>query len=289
MMNLVELWKEKLKAGAIRFDYDVLAIRSGDMHNAWGTVYYSEAREVYKCLVSQSERSVTFDPELMSRLKLADFGGLVIAANPNSLFPGHLVIYPKIKAPDLTGTDLLDITRLAQQQPRLTFIHNMERSAASIVDWAHYQAYAIEFPVENAEHILLDTLGGVSIIRTPEDFPAYALAIDSENAELVSGILLRVLGFLSAENPHGRRIPVNFIWKRNRVWIVPRSLRQSDLAARYFGGLEMGGIFCLPNADELRNYLPEALRKEVHTATFACEPEHQAWFEENLIRFCRLG
>jgi hypothetical protein len=41
----------------------------------------------------------------------------------------------------------------------------------------------------------------------------------------------------------------------------------------------MGGLFCLPNADRLRQYLPDALRAEVRAASIADEPEARAWCE----------
>ncbi|HQU91581.1 MAG TPA: hypothetical protein PLK77_04750, partial [Pyrinomonadaceae bacterium] len=104
-MNLIDLWKEKLRLGEIRFDADPLVIGpSSGSGSDWGTVYYSEVRESYKSQVS-IEPKTSFDLELMAKLHLADHRGLVIAANPNSLFEGHLVIYPKQKSPELSKQD----------------------------------------------------------------------------------------------------------------------------------------------------------------------------------------
>jgi hypothetical protein len=64
-----------------------------------------------------------------------------------------------------------------------------------------------------------------------------------------------------------------------RIWVLPRSRFQSRHAATHLGALEMGGLFCLPNADSLRGYLPGALREEVRSATLADEPETKARFE----------
>lgn len=286
-MTLLELWKEKYSAGEIRFDADLLvikAIRADDSYS-WGTVLYSEAREQYKNSISRGEGNTTFDLDLMDRLRVDDFGGLIIAANPNSLFEGHLVIYPKTKSAEPTRSDLFDITRLAHQQPGQTFIYNMERSAASILDWAHYQAYPINFSIEKAEQTLLGDAAGLRVARVEAGFPAYALMLESPDAGSIARMLGEILSLLeNSNNPHKKRIPVNFIWKKDRTWVIPRALNQSELAAKYFGGLEMGGIFCLPNANELRQYLPDALRNEISAATLACEPETQKWFEENVLR-----
>jgi hypothetical protein len=162
----------------------------------------------------------------------------------------------------------------------------MERSAASILDWAHYQAYAIDFPIRRTPETSLGAFKGLELSRVSEHFPAYALSLESDNADLIADVLMETLRILKSGNPHGERIPVNLIWKKTRVWIVPRARGQSELAAKYFGGLEMGGIFCLPNADDLRRYLPSALKMEINTATLACEPETREWFEENLLRIC---
>jgi len=286
-MDLISLWKEKQAAGKIRFDADLLVVQpiSGGRNYNWGTVFYSKAREDYKTRIKQTERKTTFDLDLMRGLELAEFGNLIVAANPNSLFQGHLVIYPQKKSPELAFQDIYDITRLAQVQTGQTFIHNMERSAASILDWAHYQAYPVVFPIENETGAALGEFGQVKIARISDDFPAYALVAEFFEVERVARWLLKILELLArSDNPHGQRIPCNFIWRKNRVWIIPRASNQSKLAANYFGGLEMGGIFCLPNADHFRQYLPGVLRKEITEATLACEPETQKWFEDNALR-----
>jgi hypothetical protein len=66
------------------------------------------------------------------------------------------------------------------------------------------------------------------------------------------------------------------------VWVVPRSHAQSEHAASFIGGLEMGGLFCLPTADSLPSYLPGALRKEVERASLHDEPELRRWFRETV-------
>ncbi len=286
-MDLLNLWKEKQSLGKIRFDADLLAISaaSGGRDYDWGTVFYSQAREDYKTKIKQTTRKTTFDLELMSGLKIAEFGSLIIAANPNSLFQGHLVIYPKKKSPELNFQDIYDLTRLAQTHAEQTFIHNMECSAASILDWAHYQAYPLVFPIEKEKGTLLGEFGNVKIARIAEDFPAYALVAESLETEILTRWLLKILELLAEnDNPHGQKIPCNFIWRENHIWIVPRALNQSNLAASYFGGLEMGGIFCLPNADDFRRYLPDILRKEITRATLTCELETQKWLEDNALR-----
>jgi hypothetical protein len=287
-MDLLNLWREKYERGKISFDADLLVMHpvSAGKNYDWGTVFYSHAREIYKTEVKK--RKTSFDPDLMSELELAEFGNLIVAANPNSLFEGHLVIYPKEKSPELTYDDLYDLTRLAQTHPEQTFIHNMERAAASIVDWAHYQAYSMVFPIEKEAHELLGEFGPVKVARISEDSPAYMLAAESSESGVIARWLMNILELLAGSNPHGRRIPCNFIWRKSRVWIVPRAFEQSELAASYFGGLEMGGIFCLPNADELRRYLPGALRKEITQASLASEPDTQKWFEENALRALHL-
>lgn len=284
-MDLLSLWREKHAAGKIRFDADLLVIQpvSADQNYDWGTVFYSQARESYKTEIK--ERKASFDLDLMSGLQLAEFGDLIVAANPNSLFEGHLVIYPKEKSSELTYRDIFDVTRLAQTHAGQTFIHNMERSAASIVDWAHYQAYPIAFPIEKEAGASLGEFGQVKVARISGNFPAYALAAEFPEAETIARWLLKILELLAGtENPHGQKIPCNFIWRKKRVWIIPRASNQSILAANYFGGLEIGGIFCLPNADDFRSYLPDVLRKEIVRATLASEPETQKWFEENALR-----
>lgn len=286
-MDLLSFWQEKQSIGKIRFDADLLIIQSTSAENnyRWGTVFYSQAREHYKTQIKQTERKTTFDLELMRELQIAEFGNLVIAANPNSLFQGHLVIYPKQKSPELTFQDIFDITLLAKSHPDQTFICNMERSAASILDWAHYQSYPIVFPIEDEKGEFLIEFGKVKVARIFDKFPAYALVAESSETELLARWLLNLLDlFAGNANPHGQKVPCNFIWRKNRVWIIPRALNQSNLAATYFGGLEMGGIFCLPNADDFRRYLPDVLRKEISESTLTCEKETQKWFEENALR-----
>lgn len=284
-MELLSLWNEKHAAGKVRFDSDLLIIHSASKNGNynWGTVFYSQARENYKSRVKTGK--ATFDLELMRELELGEFGNLIIAANPNSLFPGHLVIYPKIKSAELNFQDIYDVTRLAQTHTEQTFIHNREGSAASILDWAHYQSYPIVFPLETEEFILLGEFESVKVGRVAGNFPAYALVAEFSEAKTVAAWLLKILELLSGkENPHHKKIPCGFIWRRNRVWIVPRALNQSSFAATYFGGLEIGGIFCLPNADDFRRYLPDSLRREIAAATLACEPETQKWFEESALK-----
>ena len=291
-MDLLSLWQEKQATGKVRFDTDLLVVKkaSGESDYNWGAVFYSQAREDYKIKIKQTERSTTFDLELMSNLKIAEFGSLIIAANPNSLFEGHLVIYPEQKSPQLKFQDIYDLTRLAEAHPEQTFIHNMERSAASITDWAHYQSYPLIFPVEYEKTVEIAKFADAKISRIGNEFPAYAIVAENLEMESSANWLIKILEFLSENNnPHGQKIPCNFIWREKRVWIIPRALNQSNLAASYFGGLEMGGIFCLPNADSFRQYLPDVLRKEITQATLACELETQKWFESNALeKLCEI-
>ena len=84
-MDLIELWNVKARQGEVLFDPDPLVICSSSLSRTdWGTVYYSSTRESYKSQVSGSPNT-SFDLDLMARLHLADHGGLVVAANPNSL------------------------------------------------------------------------------------------------------------------------------------------------------------------------------------------------------------
>lgn len=286
-MNLIDLWKEKLRLGEIRFDADPLVIGpSSGSGSDWGTVYYSEVRESYKSQVS-IEPKTSFDLELMAKLHLAEHRGLVIAANPNSLFEGHLVIYPKQKSPELSKQDLFDITSLAFEQPEITFIHNAERSAASIIDWAHFQGYALEFPIESAAASPFCEIAGLAIETVSDDFPAYAITFAAPRPESIADLLFAICHLARFSRiRNGERIPINIIWKYDRVWVLPRAENQSERAARYFGGLEMGGIFCLPNKDEFGSYLPAVLRGQVSDATFRCsaEKDTREWFEAELIR-----
>lgn len=290
-MDLINLWQEKYAAGKVRYDPDLLAVQPlvNGQDYAWGTVFYSQARESYKTQIKR--KTVTFDLDLMREMQIAEFGNLNVAANPNSLFPGHLVIYPKLKSAQLTGRDLTDITTLALSQPEQTFIHNMEQSAASILDWAHFQAYPINFPIEHQPIEPLETLNSGKIGRIAGNFPTYALVAEISEVETIALWLEKILDLLAGDNnPHHKKIPCNFIWKKNRVWIIPRAENQSNLAASYFGGLEMGGIFCLPNADDFRRYLPDVLRAEIINASLACESETQKWFEKNALRLlCEMN
>jgi len=283
-MDLIELWNVKARQGEVLFDPDPLVISPSSLSRTdWGTVYYSSARESYKSQVSVKP-STSFDLELMARLHLADHGGLVVAANPNSLFEGHLVIYPKQKSPELTREDLLDVTRLAHEQPGITFIHNAERSAASIIDWAHFQGYAIDFPIEKAPSLPFGEVGGIDIQVVADEFPAYAITFEDPRPEVVADLLYSVCSLLRDAVQNGERIPLNLIWRRERVWIIPRAEHQSEIAARYFGGLEMGGIFCLPRKDDLGSYLPTVLRQQVESATLRspAEKERRESFEVQL-------
>lgn len=287
-MDLIEHWRKRLATGMVRFDDQLLEIRrAGTSGSAfpWGTLLYSEAREQYKTKVSQDDGNPSFDIELMKELEIQTSGDLVVAANPNSLFEGHLVIYPKVKSPRLTFCDILEITKFAFEHQRHTVIHNMKDSAASITDWAHFQSYPISFPIESEQMEFIGSRGSLQVARISPEFPAFALVAEYDDVEIVSRWLFQLLDLLfEGAEPIGRPIPVNFIWKANRIWIVPRSADQTKLAAQYFGGLEIGGIFCLPNADELRNYLPRALKQTIIDATFRSEPLTQLWFEENALR-----
>jgi hypothetical protein len=288
----LDLWWEKFRTGLVRNDPELLVLHRTEEacgSYGWGTVFYSKAREDYKTRVGSlpEKRAATFDLELMSRLRFARAGGLNIAANPNSIVPGHLVVWPEEKRADLTFADVCDVSRLAREQPDWTFIHNMERAAASIVDWAHFQAYPWEFPLmratgaEGAETIYESADCKLSRLA-PQSYPAYALAFETKRAEHLDAWLFEMLGALARgrEASAGQRIPCNIVWRGGgRAWLIPRSLKQSVLAATYVGALEMGGLFCLPNADSLRQYLPDALRAEVRAASIADEPEMREWCE----------
>jgi hypothetical protein len=297
-------WWERHSAGLVRNDPNLLVLRpaAGAVEQfTWGTVFYSKAREDYKTQVSNlpPERAATFDVELMARLQIGRAGDLLIAANPNSIVPGHLVVYPEEKREDLTFEDLRDMSRLAQEQQAWTFIHNMDRAAASIVDWAHFQAYPWEFPMEHEMgEAIYETSsfkpgssrmspGGHRVwsgrlSRLSETYPAYVLKVECESAEDLALWLSEMLGALASRKAIGigRRIPCNIVWRGARAWLIPRSSSQSLLAATYVGALEMGGLFCLPNADHLRQYLPDALREEVRQAGVAGEPQMREWCEQ---------
>ena len=101
----------------------------------------------------------------------------------------------------------------------------------------------------------------------------------------VDGQVRRLTGLLAgAENPRRETIPFNLVWRGRRVWLIPRAADQTALAATYIGALEMGGIFCLPSADEFRRYLPAALRGEVARASIAGEAELRRWVEAEAVR-----
>jgi hypothetical protein len=282
-MNIVELWREKLAAGLIRFDPDPEVIGDSE-EGRWGTVFYSSVRERYKAEV-RGKSSTSFDMDLMERMHLADHGGLKIAANPNSLFPGHLVIYPTAQASELARQDLMDITELAFKNPDFTFIHNAERSAASILDWVHFQAYHTRFPLADARVDLLAENKGMIISTIEPKFPAYAIRVEGGSVSKLADLLHRISLVMSTdENPHGSRIALNLIWSYDKVWVVPRGRSQSSRAASYFGGLEMGGIFCVPSASEIPSYHRKSLRTQVEEATFRTDAEidARAWFEEKV-------
>jgi hypothetical protein len=345
--DLLSLWWEKQRAtNLVRHDPRLLVLHGVEEAcgaYGWGTVFYSKAREDYKTRVGSlpEKRAATFDLELMSRLLFARAGGLNIAANPNSIVPGHLVVWPEEKRAELTRADLSDVSRLARAEGGWTFIHNMERAAASIVDWAHFQAYPWEFPLARAEACeTIHETAGFRVSRVAETYPAYALAVEAESTEILSAWLHGMLrafkvgaagtnGAEDAESAAGaedakragsaesgtgaacassevgaasevgmesgvqRGVPCNIVWRGARAWLIPRSPGQTTLAATYVGALEMGGLFCLPNADSLRRYLPDALRAEVRGASIADDAGMRAWCEraasETAVKLCGAG
>ena len=284
---LMNLWWEKYNAGLVRNDPDLLVLRpaghAGE-HFTWGTVFYSKAREDYKARLIElpSERAATFDLELMAQLELARAGGLIIAANPNSIVAGHLVVYPQEKREDLSLADVQDMCHLAAEQTQWTFIHNMENAAASIVDWAHYQAYPWDFPMAQGDTEAVFDSSYLTVSRLPDSYPSYTLMAATENEEVLASWLFEMLRAFNTGAPAGagKRIPRNIVWRGRRAWLIPRSLSQTTLAATYIGALELGGLFCLPSADSLRQYLPEALRAEVRQAGISDEPELRGWVEQ---------
>lgn len=286
----LKLWEEKFRTGLVRNDPDLLVLhRTEDACGSygWGTVFYSKAREDYKTRVGSlpEKRAATFDLELMRQLRFARAGGLNVAANPNSIVPGHLVIWPEEKRAELTLEDLLEVSRLAREQAEWTFIHNMERAAASIVDWAHFQAYPWEFPLTRAAGETIHEAAGFRLSRLAPDYPAYVLQVESDSAEQLAAWLFGMLGAFAGgfgtSVEGGERVPCNIVWRGGgRAWLIPRSPTQTTLAATYVGALEMGGLFCLPNADSLRQYLPDALRAEVRGASIADAPLMRAWCEQ---------
>lgn len=285
----MKLWWERHAAtNLVRYDPRLLvlhAVEDACGEYGWGTVFYSKAREDYKTRVGSlpEKRAATFDLELMRQLQLARAGGLNVAANPNSIAAGHLVIWPEAKRAELTREDVRDVSRLAREQAAWTFIHNMEQAAASIVDWAHFQAYPWEFPLTRASGETIYEAANFKLSRlAPEGYPAYALAVETSSEERLSAWLYGMLSAFArgGEAGGGRRVPCNIVWRGGgRAWLIPRSNAQSVLAATYVGALEMGGLFCLPNADSLRQYLPDALRAEVRAASIADETQMREWCE----------
>lgn len=285
--NLLSLWWEKQATGLVRYDPSLLVLhRAEDAcgEYEWGTLFYSKAREEYKTRVGSlpEKRAATFDLDLMSQLQLGLAGRLIIAANPNSIIAGHLVVYPQEKREELTLADILDMCRLAAEQTELTFIHNMDRAAASIIDWAHFQAYPWNFPLAQEASDKIFESSGFQLSRLPESYPTYTLVVSGKNEEVLAGWLFEMLKALRAGSDAslGRRIPCNIVWRGTRAWFIPRSLSQTELAATYIGALELGGLFCLPSADSMRQYLPETLRNEVRQAGIGDEREMQEWCEQ---------
>lgn len=264
-------WHEKYDAGLIRFDPEMLVVRpygSASDQLEWGTFFYSLAREEYKSAVVSDGGQMSFDIELMARLELGSFGTLTVAANPNSLFEGHLVIYPQVRSERLTAENIRDLVRMSIAAPELTFIHNMKDSAASVLDWAHYQAYPLIFPIENDQSEAVTTDGTVKLLQTSAKFPAAALIVESSNIDSTESVVSHLMTTCLDGIGGARAVrSFNLICRNGRTWFIPRSVDQSKKAARYFGGLEMGGLFCLPNADEFRSYLPESLRFEIENAS----------------------
>jgi hypothetical protein len=289
--DLLDLWWQKQGTGLVRYDPNLMVFQCVEDSSGtfgWGTLFYSKAREEYKNRVGSlpERRAATFDLELMRQLELARAGGLIIAANPNSIVAGHLVVYPQEKREELSFTDLKDMCHLAAQQTQWTFIHNMENAAASIVDWAHYQAYPWDFPMaqEGAETIFESSR--LTLSRLSDSYPSYTLSASGENEEVLASWLFEMLRTLKAGGPDGAgkripcNLPCNIVWRGRKAWLIPRSLSQTTLAATYIGALELGGLFCLPSADNLRQYLPESLRAEVRQAGISDEPELRGWVEQ---------
>jgi hypothetical protein len=281
----LEQWRELWRRQLVSFDPDILVLqRMGrtDDGFGWGTVFYSAAREDYKRRVGDVSggRQASFDLDLMRRVSIGRHGGLVIAANPNSMFEGHLVIYPDQKREDLSSDDVHDMCTLAPRHPEFSFIHNMQRAAASIVDWAHFQAYPVDFPLSREPLHEAVAGGPVVLSRLRSGFPAFVIAVEGP-PQLLARFLSDLLGAMKSGDAPGRqRVPCNIIWQGRRTWVVPRSSAQSDHAAQYIGALEMGGLFCLPTADSLPAYLPGALREEVRRSSLHDEPELRRWFED---------
>ena len=137
---------------------------------------------------------------------------------------------------------------------------------------------------------------GFKLSRLAQDYPAYVLQVESNDAERLAAWLFEMLGAFArgsgASVEGGERVPCNIVWRGARAWLIPRSPAQTTLAATYVGALEMGGLFCLPNADSLRQYLPDALRAEVRGASIADEPLMRDWCErvarEAAVKICSV-
>jgi hypothetical protein len=294
-LPLLGLWKERWRRKLLNYDPDILVLqrmeRAGDGFS-WGTVFYSAAREEYKRRIGDVSKGpqASFDLDLMRRVSIGHHGGLVIAANPNSLFEGHLVIFPEEKREDLSFDDLHDMCDLAPAHPGFSFIHNMKGSAASIVDWAHFQAYPLHFPLSREPLQAVHSHGPIVLSVPCSDYPAFVISAAGPQ-RMLSRFLFELLGALkSGETPDQERLPSNVIWEGSRVWVVPRSNAQSAHAASYIGALEMGGLFCLPAADNLPSYLPSALREEARRASLHDAPELRRWFQEKAAEIAgRLG
>jgi hypothetical protein len=292
-LPLLDLWREKQRSGRVFHDPDLLVLhRASDPcgRAGWGTTYYSRAREEYKAgLVRDGlPGQGGFDVELMARLTIGRAGGLVIAANPNSLFPGHLVLFPEEKRPELAPGDLDDLFALAAGHPSWSFIHNMADAAASIVDWVHFQAYPVELPLQREVTRPLARRGHLRLSLTAEGCPTYALAAEAEgrDREALSTWAFALVEALAdgLGAGEGQKIPCNLIASGGKVWVIPRSRSQTRHAATYLGALEMGGIFCLPSADSFRSYLPDALAAELRSATLAGDPAARERFESSAVR-----
>jgi Domain of unknown function (DUF4922) len=277
--DLLELWWQKHATGFVRYDPSLLVLHEADEvcgEYGWGTLFYSKAREEYKARVGSlpEKAGATFDLELMKKLELLKAGDLIIAANPNSIVPGHLVIYPAEKRERLTLENVEEMGALARQQSQFTFIHNMEQAAASIIDWAHFQAYPWDFPISKEAGETIIESSGFTLACLTAGYPAYVLTVSGDAkpvAQWLFQMLERLLNTGIADD--GVMTPCNIIWRGDRAWFVPRSPQQTTLAATYIGALELGGLFCLPSADSMRQYLPEKLRTEVRQAGIADQRE----------------
>src|SRR4051812_21203126 len=215
-LPMLSLWHEVHHRGEVFHDPELLVLHPTSApcgQYGWGTVFYSRAREEYKASLVKSgvPRPATFDLALMERLRMARVGGLLIAANPNSLFPGHLVLYPERQRAELAPEDLDDLFAIAGAQPDWAFIHNMEDAAASIVDWAHYQAYPVELPIAREDMRPLRSEGGVSLACSEDSYPAYALSLEGSDLTRLSAWTFRLMTVLAGGLGTGGRIPCNLI------------------------------------------------------------------------------